>query len=105
MDTMFALVSGSPRAVRMASDQASWFWPFGVSFSAVACGVSPELDVVAELELGAGLGADVAVAVGVQLGVTCGLDGIVVGVAATLGLAVTFRGVPGDATPCGIFAT
>ena len=75
----------------MASDQASWFWPVGVWFCAVGCGVSPEPDAVAGLELVAGLGADVAVAVGVQLGVTCGLDGIVVGVAAALGLAVTFR--------------
>src|ERR1700761_9680585 len=40
---MFALVSGSPRAVRMASDQASWFRPRGVWYSAVARGVSPLL--------------------------------------------------------------
>jgi len=34
---MFALVSGAPSAVRMASDQAFWFSPFGVSFCAVGC--------------------------------------------------------------------
>jgi hypothetical protein len=28
----------------MACDQASWFWPVGVWYSAVAVGVSPELD-------------------------------------------------------------
>src|ERR1700722_14190016 len=105
MDTMFALVSGSPRAVRMASDQASWFCPVGVWSCTVGCGVSPELDAAAELELGAGLGADGGVAVGVELGVTCGLDGIVLGVVATLGLAVTFRVVECDAALCGIFAT
>src|SRR5487761_482335 len=38
---MFALVSGAPSAFRMASDHAFWFSPLGVSYSAVACGVSP----------------------------------------------------------------
>src|ERR1700761_1459322 len=33
-----ALVMGSPRPLRMASDQASSFDPLGVSYSAVACG-------------------------------------------------------------------
>src|ERR1700730_8364169 len=38
---MFALVNWAPSALRMASDQAFWFSPVGVWFSAVACGVSP----------------------------------------------------------------
>src|SRR5580692_3879294 len=38
---MFALVSGAPSEVRMASDQAFSLSPFGVSYSAVGCGVSP----------------------------------------------------------------
>src|SRR5712671_5428752 len=35
---MFAWVSGSPRARRIASDQASWLAPRGVSYSAVGAG-------------------------------------------------------------------
>src|SRR5271170_2487382 len=85
---MLALVSGSPSAVRMASDQASWFWPVGVWYSAVACGVSePE----PELEAGAD-DADDAVLTGVAtgrevaVGVTAAMAGAV-GVAVGLALA------------------
>ena len=52
---MFALVSGSPKALRMASDQASSFAPRGVWYSAVGVGTRTGL---AE---------------------ACGLDGAVVG--------------------------
>src|ERR1700761_431857 len=70
---MLALVFGSPRAVRMASDQASWFWPFGVWYSAVACGVSPALCAAGRLD-GAVVGAWVVGCwVGVALTV---LDGV-----------------------------
>jgi hypothetical protein len=91
--------------VRMALDQASWFWPVGVWFCAVGCGVPPEPEAVAGLEAGAEAGAD-AVAVGVQLGVSCGLDGATVGVAVGegMGLAATFREVGCDAWPLGICA-
>src|ERR1700739_3131026 len=71
---MLALVSGSPRAVRMASDQASWFWPLGVWYSAVACGVSPALCVAGWLD-GAMVGASVAGCVGVTLALAV-LDGV-----------------------------
>src|SRR5262249_11787555 len=60
MDTMLALVSGSPRAVRMASDHAFWFCPVGVWYSAVGCGVSVEPDVGGR-EDGAVVGACVGV--------------------------------------------
>ena len=61
MDTMLALVSGSPRAVRIASDQAFWFCPVGVSFCAVGCGVSVDPE--------AGWDADAWVLACVMLGV------------------------------------
>src|ERR1700753_1392570 len=48
-----ALVMGSPRPFRIASDQASSFDPLGVSYSAVACGTRP--DEGAEVA-GAGVG-------------------------------------------------
>src|ERR1700759_965336 len=48
-----ALVMGSPRPFRIASDQASSFDPLGVSYSAVACGTRP--DAGAEVA-GAGVG-------------------------------------------------
>jgi hypothetical protein len=63
---MLALVSGSPRAFSIASDQASWFWPVGVWFCAVGCGVSPELDA-------GGLDGDVGACVGVGLHTGVGL--------------------------------
>jgi hypothetical protein len=89
---MFALVSGSPSAVRMASDQASSLLPVGVWFSAVGCGVSPELDGGGELSAGCGLcaGAEVYAGVGVYAG--RGLDGDAVGVTVRRGvdLAVAF---------------
>src|ERR1700727_744438 len=86
MDTMLALVSGSPRAVRMASDQASWFWPVGVWYSAVGCGVSVEPDV-GRGDAGAVLGIAAGVLAGVMLGVglavaECLGDGDAVGVRA-----------------------
>jgi hypothetical protein len=67
IDTMFALVSGAPSAFRMASDHAFWFSPLGVSYSAVACGVSPP-ESTDEVE------GDVAGAVAVGVGVAV-LDG------------------------------
>jgi hypothetical protein len=114
MDMMLALVSGSPRAVRMASDQARWFVPVGVWFSFVGWGACPEPDVDAGLDAGVEAGADAGVeagadgrvAVGVQLGVTCGVDGATVGVALRrgAGLAFAFGEVGCDATLCGSFA-
>jgi hypothetical protein len=80
MEMMLAEVSGSPSWVRMASDQASWFVPVGVSFSAVAVGVRPALD-----------SGDVAEAVGVALAVAVGLAvivGLVVGLVVAMGVAV-----------------
>ena len=51
MEMMFASVSGAPSAARMASDQASWFSPLGVTLPGSAVGVRPEEAV---LVVGAG---------------------------------------------------
>src|SRR5580704_3897018 len=68
MEMMFSLVSGAPRALRMASDQAFWFSPVGVWYSAVACGVSP-LDWLVDAAV------DGAVVAGARVGVAV-LDGV-----------------------------
>src|ERR1700722_17190962 len=64
MEMMFALVSGAPSEVRMASDQAFSFSPVGVSYSAVGCGVSPpaSTDEDCAVEGAVGVGACVGVA-------------------------------------------
>src|SRR6185437_10907572 len=85
---MFALVSGAPRWVRIASDQAFWFSPFGVSFCAVGCGVSPPASVCGALEW---VACDV---VGACVGVAV-FDGVCVG----LGLVVWSAGIFAVAKP------
>src|SRR5690348_15344684 len=87
---MFALVSGAPSAVRMASDQAFWFSPFGVSFCAVGCGVSPPESVGGWLVC-VMAGWVVACCVGVAV-----LDGVCLGV----GLCVA--GIFAVAKPSGL---
>jgi len=86
---MFALVNGAPRALRIASDQAFSFSPVGVSFSAVACTVSPPestdwLDAV--------VGACVGVAVlrGVGFGDALWLGAGIFAVAKPSGLALAW---------------
>jgi hypothetical protein len=83
MEMMFASVSGAPSAARMASDQASWFVPFGVTFPGSAAGVRPEAAVAVELGASVGLGV-------LGLGVALAVDGAAVGVADGFGLAGAF---------------
>ena len=83
---MFALVSGSPKALRMASDHASSFAPRGVWYSAVGVGTRSGLAEACGLAEECGLAE------------ACGLDGAVVGTGLwrTRGFAV------GEATAGGI---
>jgi hypothetical protein len=78
---MFAFVSGASSAVRMASDQASWLVPVGVTFSAIAAGTRPEAEVV-------GFGAAVGLVEALGLEVALAVDGVAVGVADGLGVAL-----------------
>src|ERR1700761_9292744 len=83
IETMLPLVSGPPRAFRMASDQASWFCPVGVSSPAVAGGVTePEADEDEDVADAVGRGRAGAIGELVSLGrrtgpaVGRGLDGV-----------------------------
>src|ERR1700730_15425050 len=89
IDTMFALVNGAPRALRIASDQAFSFSPVGVWFSAVACRVSPpESTAWPGVVEGPVVGACVAVLLGVGFGDALWLGAGIFAVAKPSGLAL-----------------
>jgi hypothetical protein len=99
---MLASVSGSPSAVKIASDQASSLAPRGVWFSAVASGAGPGGPVGVRVGDGAAEGSGV-VCTGDRLGV-----GEPVGVTVADGVGVRLAGrdrATGDGKPFPSFAS